>query len=133
MLGAFLEKKLLTIWYHNAAGASLLAPLKLLYTFYVTRVRQKYLDSRTQSYRSPVPVIVVGNLVVGGAGKTPLVLAISQRLHEVGMRPGILSRGYKAGTETFPRVVLPTDAAIEVGDEPLLMAQRSAATVCIDP
>ncbi len=133
MLRALLEKKLPTIWYEDAAGTSLLAPLECLYKTYVSRVRQQYLNGRKQSYRSPVPVVVVGNLVVGGAGKTPLVLAICQRLQQRGMRPGILSRGYKAGSEVFPRAVVPSDDAAEVGDEPLLMAQRSGAKVCIDP
>ncbi len=133
MLRALLEKKLPAIWYDNAAGAALLSPLELLYTVYVRRVRQRYLHGKKQSYRSPVPVVVVGNLVVGGAGKTPLVLAICQRLQQQGMQPGILSRGYKASTEAFPRVVLSSDDATEVGDEPLLMAQRSGAMVCIDP
>ena len=133
MLRALLEKKLPAIWYEGAAGASLLAPLERLYKTHVRRVRQQYLDGKRQTYRSPVPVVVVGNLVVGGAGKTPLVLAICQRLQQQGMQPGILSRGYKAGTDIFPRGVQPSDDAAEVGDEPLLMAQRSGAPVCIDP
>ncbi|MGI9289259.1 MAG: tetraacyldisaccharide 4'-kinase [Pseudomonadales bacterium] len=121
------------MWYNGAAGAALLAPLETLYKAYVSRKRQRYLNGQQQSYRSPVPVVVVGNLVVGGAGKTPLVLAICDRLQQAGMRPGILSRGYQARAEIFPRAVLPSDDAIEVGDEPLLMAQRSGAPVCIDP
>ncbi len=133
MLRALLEKKLQAMWYDNAAGGALLAPLEVLYAAYVKRVRQRYLNGRKSSYRPSVPVVVVGNLVVGGAGKTPLVLAICDRLQQLGMRPGILSRGYKAQTQAFPRTVSPSDDATEVGDEPLLMAQRSGAPVCIDP
>lgn len=133
MLRALLEKRLQAIWYEGAAGAALLAPLEALYKAYIKHRRKQYLSGKKYRYRSPAPVIVVGNLVAGGAGKTPLALAICKHLSASGMRPGILSRGYKAHTQIFPRLVKPEDSAHEVGDEPLLMAQRSVAPICIDP
>jgi tetraacyldisaccharide 4'-kinase len=78
----------------------------------------------------PIPVLVIGNLTVGGAGKTPLTLALAQQLLARGRRPGIVSRGYGRGDETVRRV-LPADDAAAVGDEPLLLARRSGVPVWV--
>ncbi len=84
----------------------------------------------TVAERLPVPVIVVGNITVGGAGKTPLTIALAQALRAAGYRPGIVSRGYGRTTRT----VLPvseTATPAEVGDEPLLMARRTGLPVWV--
>jgi tetraacyldisaccharide 4'-kinase len=78
----------------------------------------------------PVPVIVVGNIIVGGAGKTPLTLWLAQQLRDRGWRPGIVSRGYgRSGDEVRPVTV--TSLPAEVGDEPLLLARRSGVPVWV--
>ncbi len=78
----------------------------------------------------PVPVVVVGNLVVGGAGKTPTVIALVQALRRAGRRPGVVSRGHGA-LQPVPRAVTETSMAAEVGDEPLLIQRRAAAPVWV--
>jgi len=79
------------------------------------------------------PVVVVGNLVVGGAGKTPVVLALVQALREAGFRPGIVSRGYRPGRRAIdpPRPVHAQTPADECGDEPLLLHRRAQAPVWV--
>ncbi len=77
-----------------------------------------------------MPVLVVGNLVVGGAGKTPTVLALAEALRARGHRPGIVSRGF-GRHEDGVRAVKPGDEVAEVGDEPLLLARRSGAPVWV--
>lgn len=103
----------------------LLWPLSLLFRT-LAAIRRRYL-TRT---RLPVPVIVVGNLVAGGAGKTPLTLCLAQALRQRGWRPGIVSRGY-GGKATAPRAVLPGALAVDVGDEPILLASRSGVPVWV--
>jgi tetraacyldisaccharide 4'-kinase len=80
--------------------------------------------------RLRVPVIVIGNLTVGGTGKTPLILALARTLRSGGRRPGIISRGY-GGADAGPGPVGAEDDAARVGDEPLLLAQRSGCPVWI--
>ena len=80
--------------------------------------------------KSKLPLVVVGNLTVGGTGKTPLVLAIVEALRERGRRPGIVSRGY-GGRTTAARLVSPHSDASQVGDEPLLLARRSGVPVAV--
>lgn len=78
----------------------------------------------------PIPVVVVGNITVGGAGKTPLTLALVEGLHERGLRPGIVSRGY--GRERSDVVAVSAVSSVsEAGDEPLLLARRSGAPVYV--
>ena len=81
--------------------------------------------------RVPVPVIVVGNVVVGGAGKTPAVLAIVETLLANGRRPGIVSSGHGRSGVDAPRHVGPHDTAGDVGDEPLLLARRAGVPVVV--
>jgi len=80
--------------------------------------------------RLPVPVIVVGNITVGGAGKTPLTIWLARQLKEQGWRPGIVSRGY-GGENAAPRAVTPSAVPAEVGDEPILLARRSGVPVWV--
>jgi tetraacyldisaccharide 4'-kinase len=87
-------------------------------------------QQRTQAQDSPVPVIVVGNLVVGGAGKTPTVIALVQALQSAGRRPGVISRGYgRTGADV--RAVTPEADASAVGDEPLLIQRRTGLPVWV--
>ncbi|MDF1678328.1 MAG: tetraacyldisaccharide 4'-kinase [Legionellaceae bacterium] len=80
-----------------------------------------------------VPVVVVGNLTVGGVGKTPLVVALAHHFTAKGLRVGIVSRGYGAKRKQFPYEVKPTDEVRLVGDEPLLLAQKTKRPVVIAP
>jgi len=82
------------------------------------------------SFRLPVPVSVVGNLTVGGSGKTPLVLWLAECLRQQGWQPGIISRGY-GGALDGVQCVSPDSSAARVGDEPLLLARRSGVPVFV--
>ncbi len=106
----------------------LLWPLSLLFTA-LAAVRRRQLQ-KTQS-TLPVPVVVVGNISVGGTGKTPLLCAIVDVLRAQGMTPGIIARGYGGMHNGAPRRVAVTDVATEVGDEPLLLVRRTACPVVI--
>ena len=72
-----------------------------------------------------VPIIIVGNIRVGGTGKTPIVIALAERLARMGWKPGIISRGYGASTLSAPRQVTSDSNPADVGDEPVLIAQRT--------
>ncbi|MCL2344821.1 MAG: tetraacyldisaccharide 4'-kinase [Desulfobulbus sp.] len=102
-----------------------LLPLSALF-FLLARLKRGLIRPQ----RLPVPVVVVGNITVGGAGKTPLTLWLAERLRERGRRPGIVSRGY-GGSQATPRAVAVDDSPAEVGDEPLLLARRSGAPVWV--
>lgn len=78
----------------------------------------------------PVPVLVVGNLIVGGAGKTPTIIALVQALQAAGWRPGVISRGYGRATEGLVEVT-PATPALACGDEPLLVHRRTGVPVLV--
>lgn len=82
---------------------------------------------------SSVPVIVVGNITVGGTGKTPLTLALLQVLKTMGCRPGVISRGYGGKPPYLPYPVNASDHPTNCGDEPLLISKESGAPVVVDP
>lgn len=111
-------------WHADTMLSRLLTPLGRLYAWAVAR---RLADA--ESYRPKVPVICVGNIVAGGAGKTPTCLALAERLHARGRQPHFLTRGY-GGTEVGPRAVDPVrhDAA-RVGDEALLLAGHAPTWV----
>ena len=85
-----------------------------------------------KSHRVGVPAIVVGNLIAGGSGKTPLVLSLAELLKDHGWTPGIVSRGYGARLEAPREATIASDPA-EVGDEPIVLARRSGCTVWVGP
>ncbi|GAB4121800.1 MAG: tetraacyldisaccharide 4'-kinase [Sideroxydans sp.] len=122
------------LWYRPLPSrALLLYPLALLFHGLVTLRRLLYRHGILGSQRLPVPVIVVGNLTVGGTGKTPLTLWLVQQLIEAGWHPGIISRGYRRSGpgHASPRAVTVGEMPQEVGDEALLMAQRRLCPVWI--
>lgn len=119
------------LWYGQHPLSWALRPVSWLYQGVVS-IRRAWLSRFCQRQFS-VPVIVVGNLTVGGVGKTPLVIALVKAFQEKGLRTGVVSRGYGASTRTFPHDVVLDDTAEQVGDEPLLIARTCECPVVIAP
>ncbi len=114
-------------WRHDGTMARLLSPLSPLYD-----VAAKFGRAATSAHRVGVPVVCVGNLVAGGAGKTPTALAVAQLLLELDRAPHFLSRGY-GGREVGPLEVVPErHDARRVGDDALLLARRAPTWVARD-
>ena len=120
-------------WDRKAPWLALLTPLEMLFKWAQQRRRQSYLKGAKPVYRAPVPVIIVGNISVGGVGKTPLTIYLAELLRAEGYYPGIVSRGYSAGSKHFPLSVTANTSPLEAGDEPVLLAKRSGCPVVIDP
>ena len=114
----------------RGALALALLPLSWLFASLAALRRWLFRHGALRQERMAVPLIVIGNITVGGSGKTPVVLWLAQVLRDRGFHPGIISRGY-GGSAEAPRVVLASDAAALVGDEPLLLARRSGCPVWI--
>ena len=117
-------------WSRRDALALALYPASLLFRLLVALRRQAFRLGLFRSTRLAVPVIVVGNLTVGGSGKTPLVIALARELARRGLHAGIVSRGY-GGTGSAPREVSALGEAADSGDEPLLLAMRSGCPVWV--
>jgi tetraacyldisaccharide 4'-kinase len=121
-----LADRLVVDWYlprHSLLTASL-RPVSLLFGAAVAFRRALYRGGVLRSVRLPVPVVVVGNITVGGSGKTPLVAALARALTQRGFSPGIVSRGYgRDQDDGAPILVAPDDDPARVGDEPLLLAR----------
>ena len=114
-------------WYRLSALSIALLPLSLVFLVVVMVRRLLYRTRIVASEALPIPVIVVGNIAVGGTGKTPTVLWLTDVLLDAGYHPGIITRGY-GGNERIQAVTSQTDTAIG-GDEPVLLAQRSGCPV----
>lgn len=117
-------------WYSQVEAPWWLRPPAALFGFVAAQRRR-----RLQHAAIPlaVPVIVVGNLSVGGTGKTPFTIWLVQRLREWGFKPGVISRGYGGRAPHYPFAVGPGCNPSESGDEPLLIAQRTGVPVMVDP
>lgn len=125
-----IEHVLTRSWLHRGLIAIALWPLSLLFRVAVALRRGLYSLGLFSSIRLPVPVIVIGNIFVGGTGKTPLVIWLACQLREAGWAPGIISRGYGAGS-ALPKRVESTASPADVGDEPLLIARRTGCPVVV--
>ena len=117
-------------WYRLSALSLALWPASLAYRLLLALRRLAYGSGVLRAARLPLPVIVVGNIVAGGTGKTPLVLWLAAMLKKNGRKPGIISRGYR-GSAAAPMEVAASSAADVVGDEPLLLARRGGCPVWI--
>ncbi len=121
------------IWYRDSSWVWPLLPISLLYQVIITIRRWCYQIGLFKQHRVDVPVIVVGNLTVGGTGKTPLVIALVEKLKAQGERPGIVTRGYGGRSRRYPVLVSADCSATEVGDEPLIIAKHTQCPVMVDP
>lgn len=119
-------------WLRRGARAWCLQPLAWIYGALSAGHRLLYRRGLLREQRLAVPVIVVGNVVAGGAGKTPVVIAVVEHLKAQGLRPGVISRGYGRRRDADCREVRPTDTDARLtGDEPLLLAQRCQVPVVV--
>lgn len=125
--------RLLNAWYQGHPALVLLRPLEWLYRRVVQGKRARFLAGEGDIYRAPVPVLVVGNITVGGTGKTPLILFLIEHCRARGLKVGVVSRGYGAKPPRLPWRVHAEQLAGEAGDEPLLIVQRSGVPLMIDP
>ncbi len=127
-----LERWLLGLWYERGNDFGLLRPFSGVFRVVAAIRRAAYRAGWLRSTQVAVPVVVVGNLSVGGTGKTPLVLYLAQALLAQGRAPGIVLRGYaSAGADAGPRRVDPAGDTASVGDEAMLLAQRSGCPVAV--
>jgi tetraacyldisaccharide 4'-kinase len=117
-------------WYRITPLHLILIPISMVFSALVALRRVLYRDHILASERLLLPVIVVGNISVGGTGKTPLTLALAQQLIAHGWHPLIVSRGYKSASR-HPQHVDPGMTAQQAGDEPLLMARRNISPVWV--
>ncbi|MCK7596699.1 tetraacyldisaccharide 4'-kinase [Microbulbifer sp. CAU 1566] len=122
-------------WYPATDGGDsdgmqlpLLAPLELVF-----RHGSRWRKQRKQAKPLPVPVIVVGNITVGGAGKTPIVAELGRWLQERGRKPGIISRGYGGRAKHYPYNVTAQSHPLESGDEPLMLHLMTGLPVMVSP
>lgn len=117
-----------TRWYTDRSPGPVWRALARVYG-HVADARARKQRARAQPL--PVPVMVIGNITAGGAGKTPVTLALAALAGQAGLRAAIVSRGYGARRGARPHIVQPGDRAADVGDEPLLLARGSGVPVCI--
>ncbi|MGZ5715961.1 MAG: tetraacyldisaccharide 4'-kinase, partial [Caldimonas sp.] len=125
-----LSARLQRIWARSGAASDALLPLAWAFGAVSAVRRSLFRRSVFAIHHLPVPVIVVGNLVAGGAGKTPAVIALADLLRRHGRTPGIVSRGYGREDDAIRAVAAGADPRL-VGDEPLLLARRTGAPVVV--
>ena len=128
-----ISDRLLRAWYRGHPLLALLTPLECLYRRVVERKRARFVAGEGEIYRAPVPLVVVGNITVGGTGKTPLILWLIEHCQSKGLRVGVVSRGYGARPPHLPWRVTAQQSADQAGDEPLLIVQRTGVPLMIDP
>jgi len=123
-------KRIDAYWYSQNPVAWLLLPVSTLYCLLAFTRRLCYRTGILKSYKLPVPIIIVGNITVGGTGKTPLLIALCELLKQQGYRPGVVSRGY-GGDFHGERLVETGDQANVIGDEPFLISRRSRSPLVV--
>lgn len=128
--GYKLEALLTREWRQRGWVAVCLLPLSVVYALAIGLRRLLYALRILRQVQLPVPVIVVGNIFIGGTGKTPFTIWLVESLRERGFHPGVISRGYGRDTEQILEVK-PASTADDVGDEPLLIAVRTGAPVLV--
>lgn len=126
MIKLFLPK----FWYKRGIISWLLSPFSFIYRFFIAGYRFYYIKLAAAKF--PVPIIVVGNITVGGTGKTPLVIYLANLLKERGYNPGIITRGYRRKNIADATFVTTKSTAEEVGDEALLIFHHVSSPIIVD-
>lgn len=127
---SWLEPKLLSLWSSKNVLSDLLLPFSCLYGFIAQRNAIKKLKN---SWRAPVPVIVVGNIMIGGTGKTPVTISLCKALQQSNWKPGIVSRGYGVKITNEPHLSDTDINSSYLGDEPSLIYQATKAPIAVHP
>jgi tetraacyldisaccharide 4'-kinase len=127
------QQELVKAWYRGDPWLYLLRPLEVVFRCVVALRASLYRLGLLNTYRADVPVVVVGNITVGGTGKTPVVIALVQSLQQQGVRVGVISRGYGASGLASPRRVEAGSTAQQCGDEALLIHRRTACPCVVAP
>ncbi len=121
------------IWSGQSRLYWLLLPLSWLYGAVTWFIRASYRLGLRTVWRSPVPVIIVGNLTAGGNGKTPVAIWLVEQLQQRGYRVGVVSRGYGGKSDVYPLLLSEETSTAQGGDEPVLIFQRTKAPVAVSP
>lgn len=119
-------------WHEGHPALWLFLPLMALYAGVTALRRAFYQAGLLRRRRFPVPVVVIGNVTVGGTGKTPLTLALIEFLRSQGLQPGVVSRGY-GGRGEYPLFVNEFVTALQSGDEPMTLFRRTGVPLVVDP
>lgn len=128
-----IETTVTRAWQRQAAWLWLLLPFSWLYGLITMIRRQAYKNGIFSSYRAPIPVMVIGNISVGGSGKTPLIIALVNYLQKQGIKVGVISRGYGGDTSQMPALVSTTSLPNVVGDEPCLIVNTTGVAMAVSP
>lgn len=127
------HSRLQEIWYGGHPLGLALLPLSWVYAGAAAVRRRVYTSGLVKPHKLAVPVIVVGNVTVGGAGKTPLVVWLYHFLKAHGYRPGVVSRGYGGRSGTWPQQVRPDSDPVTVGDEAVVIARHCQGPIAVGP
>ena len=128
-----IETTMTRAWQRQAAWLWLLLPVSWLYGFITVMRRQAYKIGLFASYRPPIPVMVIGNITVGGSGKTPLIIELVTHLQKQGIKVGVVSRGYGGDSSKMPALVHADSLPSVVGDEPSLIVNMTGTAMAVCP
>lgn len=126
-------KWLINSWYQPHPVRWLLWPLSALYGAVIYLRRLLYRMNIFKQHRLAIPVVIVGNITVGGTGKTPFVIWLVKQLQQAGFRPGVISRGYGGKAEHYPQLVTPQSDPAIVGDEPVIISRHTQCPMAVAP
>ena len=130
---AHLERALHKAWNKNGLFSYVMWPLSRLYGAIAAARKARYEREPGRVHHDTLPVVVVGNLYVGGTGKTPVVIALVQALQARGWQPGVISRGYGVRPGDKPRSAQGSLDPVQFGDEPALISAQTLAPICVHP
>lgn len=123
---------IVTAWYRRSPWLYLLLPFAMLYSL-LAGLRRKRLEAKRVGDPSWPPIIVIGNITVGGTGKTPLLIALARALRNIGLHPGIVSRGYGGHPSHTPTTVNALSTVEEIGDEAVMIRRSVDCPMVVDP
>ena len=126
---SFIEKS----WYRKSMLSWILWPLSKLTSYVSERRYRNYLTSKPEVDELNVPLVVVGNIVAGGTGKTPIVIWLLEKLIEKGYKPSVVSRGFGGQSNRYPLIIDTQTDSSESGDEPKMIFLNTGVPVCVSP